>query len=94
MRSMYDIVTFDVYGALPENQMFGPKMLQSIVDNDPVLQTVAFCYLGASTWAKMVSTDNDYYCDETKQFTFKPCCRKASYLCRVNGKLYLLVERV
>ena len=94
MRSLYDIVTFDVYGALPEDQMLSPKMLQSIVDNDPIIQTVDFCYLGSSTWAKMISTDDDYYCDDTKQFLFKSCCRKATYLCRVKDKLYLLVEQV
>ena len=94
MSSLYDVVTFDVYGPLSENQTFSPKMLQSIVDNDSTLQTVDFCYLGASTWAKMINTDNEYYCDDTNPFVFKSCCRKATYLCRVKGKLYLLVEQV
>lgn len=94
MRKQYDIVTFNVYGALPEDMFFSPKMLQNIVDNDPVVQTIDLCFLGNSTWCKMVGTDKDYYHDETQTYTLKPCCRKATYLCRNrHGKLYLLVEQ-
>ena len=94
MRQQYDIVDFDVYGALPENMSFSPSTLKNIVDNDPIIQTITLCFLSGSTWCKMVNTDEDYYCDPNQSYTLKPCCRKATYLCRNRkGKLYLLVAK-
>lgn len=94
MRQLYDIVEFDVYGELPEDRFFNPSTLQNIVDNDPVVQTIELCFLGNSTWCKMVYTDDNFYCDPDQSYTLNPCCRKATYLCRnAKGKLYLLVAK-
>ena len=96
MRSKYDIVTFNVYGALPEEMFFSPKTLQSIVDNDPIVQTLDLCFIGNGVWCKMIDSEDGtvYYHDENQAYDLKPCCRKATYLCRNRrGKLYLLVAR-
>lgn len=90
MRKQHDMVDFDVYGALPENMYFSPKTLQNIIANDPIVQTITLCFDSGSTWFKPRFEETDVYAE----YTLKPCCRKATYLCRNRkGKLYLLVAK-
>lgn len=90
MRQRYDMVKFAVYGELPEDMFFNPRTLQNIADNDPIVQTITLCFDNGSTWFKPRFEETDVY----TEYTLKPCCRKATYLCRNRkGKLYLLVAQ-